>query len=185
VIAEGLDAVILHPTGVIGPFDFEPSRMGRFFLKLYDRSLPGLVDGRFDFVDVRDVAEGLIGAAERGRSGESYLLSGHQRSVRELAETAQIVTGKRPPQATAPMWLARLGTPLMRAVAAVTRTEPLYTTESLAALRANSHIDHTKAARDLGYVPRSTLETVRDLYLWFAARGVIPRDAVLTNGGSG
>ena len=123
VIAEGLDAVILHPTGVMGPFDFEPSRMGRVFLKLYQRTLPSLVGGGFDFVDVRDVVQGLIAAAQRGRSNESYLLSGHYREVAELAAMAQEVTGKKPPRLVVPIWLARLGVPVMRLVARVRGTE--------------------------------------------------------------
>ena len=47
--------MIVHPSGIIGPNDFEPSRMGRVFLDLYYRRLPSLIDGGFDWVDVRDV----------------------------------------------------------------------------------------------------------------------------------
>jgi dihydroflavonol-4-reductase len=75
-IARGLDAVILNPTGVLGREDFRPSRMGRFFLLLFRRRLPALVEGGFDWVDVRDVVAAALAAAERGRAGESYLLSG-------------------------------------------------------------------------------------------------------------
>jgi dihydroflavonol-4-reductase len=179
VIADGLDAVILHPTGVIGPIDFEPSRMGRVLLRLYRRSLPSLVAGGFDFVDVRDVAQGLIAAAKQGRGGESYLLSGHHRSITEVAAIAQGVTGKRPPRLTLPIGVVRLGVPLMRVIAAVTGSEPLYTAESLQALRGTCEIDSTKARRELGYSARSTVESVRDAYRWFADRGLIPHDAVL------
>src|SRR5690606_7878039 len=84
-VAEGLDAVVVHPSSVIGPWDFHGSRMGRFFLDLFRRRLPVLVDGGFDWVDVRDVAESLVAAAERGRRGESYLLGGCYASVRSLA----------------------------------------------------------------------------------------------------
>ena len=79
----GLDAVVVHPTGIIGPFDFEPSRMGRTLLGLRDRSLPSLVAGGFDFVDVRDVVQALLAAAERGRTGG------------ELPRTRQLDRGRR------------------------------------------------------------------------------------------
>lgn len=174
-IEEGLDAVILHPTSVIGPLDFEPSRMGRFFLHLHRRSLPSLVAGGFDFVDVRDVVEGLVAAAEAGRSGESYLLSGRHHRVRALAEIAAEVTGVPPPRLTAPMWAARLGAPIMGLVTRARRSEPLYTTESLAVLRSRVRVDHAKASAELGHRPRPTAETVRDLYRWFAERGMLSR----------
>lgn len=173
LITEGLDAVILHPTSVIGPHDFEPSRMGRFFLHLQRRSLTSLVSGSFDFVDVRDVVAGLIAAAERGRSGESYLISGHHHRIRELAGIAAEITGVPLPRFTAPMWAARLGAPVVGLVSRATRKDPLYTTESLAVLRSGARIDHTKATTDLGHRPRPTVETVADLYRWFAERGML------------
>jgi dihydroflavonol-4-reductase len=179
LIEEGLDAVIVHPTGVIGPWDFKPSRMGQVFLSLYRRKLPSLVDGGFDFVDVRDVIQGMIGAAEKGRTGESYLFSGSYRRVGELARMAEQVTGVRPPRFESPMWLARVGAPFMELAAKVTGAEPLYTAESLEALRANSRLDNTKARTELGFAPRATQESVLDVYRWFAGHGRIPADAVL------
>ncbi len=173
-IAEGLDAVILHPSGVIGPFDHRPSRMGQVFLDLYHRKLPSLVDGGFDWVDARDVANTAIAAAERGRTGESYLVSGHWKSVGELADLAHRVTGVPPPRLTSPMWLARLGAPFMERWAELTGREPLYTAESLLALRANRRYVRTKAERELGHDPRPTIESIRDIYRWFAQEGRIP-----------
>jgi dihydroflavonol-4-reductase len=178
VIAEGLDAVIAHPTAVIGPFDFVPSHMGRVLLALYRRRLPALVQGGFDFVDVRDVAAGLTAAAERGGCGESYLLSGHYCSMADLAGLAAAVTGRRPPRLTLPIGVARLGTGVMGLVARWAGTEPLYTPESLGTLRRGRPVDRAKALRDLGYRPRPTAESIGDAYRWFAERGVIPGEAV-------
>jgi len=171
LVAEGLDAVIVHPSGVIGPFDFTPSRMGHVFLDLHHRRLAGLVDGGFDFVDVRDVCRSILAAAERGRTNESYVLSGHYRTVGELAVMAETVTGVRPPRWTSPMWLARIGAPFTESYARLTRTEPLYTSESLLALRANRNYRRDKAGRELDHAPRPTETSVRDLYAWFAAAG--------------
>ena len=175
VIAEGLDAVITHPTGIIGPWDFEPSRMGQVFLDLAHRRLPSLVDGGFDFVDVRDVVQGTIAAAKKGRTNESYLLSGTYRTVGELAKAAQEVTGVRPPRTTSPMWLARVGAPFLEMAAKVTGSQPLYTAESLEALRANHLLDNQKAREELGFNPRPTAESIRDIYRWFAERDRLPR----------
>ncbi len=171
LVTEGLDAVIVHPTGVVGPFDFAPSRMGHVFLDLYHRRLPALVEGGFDWVDVRDVCNGIRAAAERGRTNESYLLSGHYHPIEVVAHTAQSVTGVAPPRLSSPMWLARIGAPFMELLAKATGSEPLYTSESLCALRANDKIIHDKAREELGHQPRPFEASVRDAYAWFASQG--------------
>jgi len=166
VIAAGLDGVIVHPSSIIGPRDSEPSRMGRFFIRLRGRSLPSLVAGGFDFVDARDVAVGMMAAAARGRKGQSYLLSGRHLSVRDLAGIARDVAGVVPPRVVLPIWLARVGIPVIAATARVRGVEPLYTSESLNALELTSRIDHGLAERDLGYTVRPVADTVRDTYTW-------------------
>jgi dihydroflavonol-4-reductase len=167
----GLHAVILNPTGVIGPFDFEPSAMGHVFLGLYHRRLPALVDGGFDFVDVRDVVNGAISAETKGRPGERYLLSGHWAKTTELAEIAASVTGRRPPRFVSPLALARLSAPLAVLVARLLKRPPLYTPASIRALGANRDINHDKAARELGYTARPLQDSVRDIYSWFQQAG--------------
>lgn len=175
VMARGLDAVILHPSGVVGPYDFGPSRMGRVLLGLYHRKLPSLLDGGFDFVDVRDVVDGLVAAADRGRAGENYLVTGHFLRVPELARLAEQITGVRPPRLNAPIWLCKLGVPVVEAYGRMRKQEPLYTRESLAVLESHGLFDWSKAQRDLGYSPRATLETIRDTYAWFDAAGMLGR----------
>ncbi|MCB2222987.1 MAG: NAD-dependent epimerase/dehydratase family protein [Actinobacteria bacterium] len=166
-IAAGLDGVIVHPTSIIGPDDHEPSRMGRFFLGLRDRTLPALVRGAFDFVDVRDVAAAMVAAAARGRRGRSYILGGRTRTVAEMAALARQIAGVRPPRLVLPRGVARLGLPFIAAAAKVRKVEPLYTAESLDALALRSRIDHGLAARELGFTARPLEDTVRDIYRWF------------------
>jgi dihydroflavonol-4-reductase len=155
VMARGLDAVILHPSGVIGPYDFGPSRMGRVFLGLYHRTLPSLIDGGFDFVDVRDVAGGLIAAASAG-AGRELPRDRAPRAVgrRRWPPRRRTITGVRPPRLNAPIWAARLGVPFFAVAGRVLRKEPLYTRESLAVLQSKHKFDWAKAQRDLGYAPR-------------------------------
>jgi dihydroflavonol-4-reductase len=181
LVEAGLDAVIVHPSGIVGPFDFAPSRMGHVFLDLFHRSLPSLIDGGFNWVDVRDVCHGILAAAERGRTNESYMLSGHYRHIAALAEAAQAVTSVRAPRLTSPMWLARVGAPFTEAWARLRHCEPLYTAESLLALRANKIYVNDKAQRELGFEPRPFEDSVRDVYAWFAAQGRLrtPPEALL------
>ncbi len=175
VMALGLEAVIVHPSGVIGPHDNGPSRMGRVFLGLYHRSLPSLVDGAFDFVDVRDVIGGMLAAAERGQPGANYILTGHDLRVAALARLAQQVTGVRSPRINAPIRALRLGVPVVEAIGRLLGKEPLYTRESLAVLDTGKRFSFARAQRELGYAPRPTLDTVRDIYAWFEQAGMLKR----------
>jgi dihydroflavonol-4-reductase len=175
--AAGLPALTLHPSGVLGPFDFKPSLMGRFLLDLHARRIPCLVRGGFDWLDARDLARTAIAAEEKGRVGESYLVSGAWASVGELASMAAAVTGVPPPTLFAPMWVARLGAQALELYGAVREKETLWTTEALAALRGAQRFDCTKAKVELGHQARPLEETVRDTYSWFEAAGMLKRSA--------
>jgi dihydroflavonol-4-reductase len=166
----GLEAVVACPTGVIGPYDFRGSLMGAV---IHDAAVakPALyVDGAYDFVDVRDVADGLIAAAENGKRGESYILSGQKITVRYLLETVREITGKHFFQLKIPFNLAKFAamfTPLYYRFANET---PRFTPYSLDVLQSNSNISHAKATRELGYKPRPIFESIRDAVKWFLER---------------
>lgn len=181
LLDEGLDAVILHPTGVIGRHDYGPSRMGTVFIDLWHRRLPALVEGGFDFVDVRDVTSALLAAADpaRGRRGESYLLTGHWRSIADIAHAAAAITGKAPPGLSTPTWLAHVGAPFMTLWSQLTGKEPLYTAESLLALDSNRDMRGDKARADLGHNPPPFEHSVYDALAWHRAAGNIDPAAPL------
>lgn len=170
VIERGLDAVVVNPSGIIGPNDPEPSRMGRTLLNIASGRLPGLIDGGFDWVDVRDVCEGVLLALERGRTGENYLLSGHWLSVSDIAGLVEEFSGRKRPWFTSPMWLARMTAPIVHGLADLTGGEPLYTPEALHALRA-SPLCNGKAVGELGFSVRPTRDSVRDALASFREQG--------------
>lgn len=183
IAEDGLDAVIVHPSAVMGPYDFKPSRMGHVLCKLYQRRLPALLDGGFDWVDARDVSAGILAAAERGRTNESYLLTGHYLTLEQLAELAQRVTGVPRPRFVCPKWVAGIGAPFMDiAVWLMRGGEPLYTSESLMPLELRMGYDHAKAERELGYTVRPLEQTLRDAYAWMLAQGVIEAKTDATRG---
>lgn len=171
-VQAGLDAVIVNPSGVIGPFDFGPSRFGQSLIAMAGGRLPALVGGGFDWVDARDVAASCIAAAERGRRGEGYLLGGRWASVAEIAAVAAAHQGRSPPWFTVPRWMASGSAPAAAWIQAQLGMEPLFTPEGLHALfHGSRHVDWGKAARELGHAPRPLEHTVRDTVDWFAAHG--------------
>ena len=166
-VADGLDAVILCPTAVTGPYDFHNSEAGRA-IRLYMQ--PGLkftVKGAYDFVDVRDAALGFILAAGRGRRGETYILGGERLTIREMAQLVWQATPGWHANLQVPLWLAYWVAGLMPFYAKLTGTQPIFTRYSLAAVGSNSHISHARASRELGFQPRPARQAVLDAVRWF------------------
>jgi dihydroflavonol-4-reductase len=170
-VERGLDAVMVFPSGIIGPYDFRLSEMGSLFADFARGRLPAYVDGAYDFVDVRDVAAGLILAAEKGRRGEGYILSGERISVRDLLTLLEQVTGVRSRARRLPMRLARLAAWFAPAYYRLRHARPRFTAYSLRVLASNCLMSSAKAARELGYAPRPLRETVRNTIEWFVATG--------------
>lgn len=163
----GLKAVITCPTGVIGPHDFRGSMMGNVIRSAAEHKPTLYVDGAYDFVDVRDVAVGLMAAAERGRRGESYILSGGKISVRYLLETVREITGRHFFQMKIPFDLARLAAHFTPWYYRLSRAIPRFTPYSLEVLQSNCNISHAKASRELSYQPRPLYESISDAIKWF------------------
>nr|NIR67609.1 NAD-dependent epimerase/dehydratase family protein [candidate division Zixibacteria bacterium]NIS48871.1 NAD-dependent epimerase/dehydratase family protein [candidate division Zixibacteria bacterium]NIU16950.1 NAD-dependent epimerase/dehydratase family protein [candidate division Zixibacteria bacterium]NIV09103.1 NAD-dependent epimerase/dehydratase family protein [candidate division Zixibacteria bacterium]NIW49949.1 NAD-dependent epimerase/dehydratase family protein [Gammaproteobacteria bact len=172
-IEKGLDAVILKPTGIIGPYDFKPSYFGRAILAFAQGKIPALVRGGFDWVDVRDVVAGMITAQQNAPSGSSYILSGHWRSVQAVADQVATLTGVPAPRIVVPLWAAYLGLPLMKLLANLQKQEPLYTRVSLDALGSDQSISRDLAEQELNFIPRPFEETIATAVHWFADNGYL------------
>ena len=172
-VDQGLDAVIVCPTGVIGPRDVKPSQMGQMFIDVAERRLWVYLDGAYDFVDIRDVAEGHILACEKGRKGECYILSGERLTVTEIMQALEEVSGVKAPTIRLPMWLARLVAPLTPIYYFFTRTEPVFTSDSIYVLTSNSDISSQKARRELGYSARPLRESIADAVRWLMQAGML------------
>lgn len=176
-IRRGLDAVIVFPSGVIGPYDYQQSQMGRLLRYLSTQGRLRLVmsfNGAYNFVDVRDVVSGMIAAAQRGRSGEGYILSGHQISLRNVILLEREAMGQRRPVIFfAPNWLVRIGAWIVKIFSRTIGIKPIFTPDSVSILESNSNISHVKATDELGYQPRPLLDTFRDSILWMQENGQI------------
>lgn len=166
-IERGLDAVIVNPTAILGPHDYKPSHMGQVLLDLFTGRFPALVEGGYNWVDVRDVVRGAMSAAEKGRKGERYILSGHYLSLREMGEATEEVSGTKMPFFVTPYRLALVGAPFVTFYNKIRGKKPLYTVESLRNLQWNKNMSCEKSERELGYMRRPIRETIADTYQWF------------------
>ncbi len=172
-VARGLNAVIVHPTAVIGPYDYGLASTSGGLVDFVRGKVPAMPNGGFDFVDARDVVDGMVAAMEKGRTGENYLLGGRYYEMTELCHILAKVVGCKPPKFTIPIWF-------MRALAAVLRLKPQrngeiavvtrFTVDSIINYR---EVSHEKAVQELGYQARPIEETLRDTFDWFAQAGMV------------
>jgi dihydroflavonol-4-reductase len=172
-IQQGLDAVIVCPTGVIGPYDFKGSEMGHLIQTFLRRKLPAGVNGAYDFVDVRDVAAGMILAAEKGTKGEVYILSGEQISIRKLFTSLEQISGTRAPFMMVPCWLARIAGVISTPFVLWHKKKPLFTAYSIDVLNSNSVVNSNKAKFALGFSARPLVDSLGDTVQWFRAEAHI------------
>lgn len=159
---EGLDAVVVHPSGILGPYDRSGNHLVQMVAEYLHGTLPACVKGGYDFVDVRDVAEGCLLAAEKGRKGECYILSDRYCEIREVLEIAGNVSGKKK-LPVLPLWMAKMAAPFIQLHARRKKRRPLYTAYSLHVLGTGERFSHKKATEELGYHPRDLKVTIRDM----------------------
>ncbi len=172
-VEQGLDAVIVHPTGVIGPNDYRISEMGQLMIDFVSGNFKVYIDGTYDFVDVRDVARGIILAGEKGQSGERYILSGEQISVRQLMLMLQEISGVKAPSLKIPLWMARIVAGFSPLYYRLAKTKPRFTSYSIDVLCSNSLICSEKARRELGFTARPARQSISDAVSWFKENGYI------------
>jgi len=170
---KGLEAVLVHPSGICGPNDFSNTHTTQMVEDYQHGRIPVATGGGYDFVDVRDVASGTLAACDKGRTGECYLLTNKYYTAKEvLCMLHELGVGKKI-RRSVPRFVAKAGLPFMSIGNKLTGTRPLYTSYSLYTLGSNSNFSHEKAAQELGYRPRELRESLRDTirFLEKQARG--------------
>lgn len=170
---DGLDAVVVHPAGIIGPNGLLKGNIVHLIVNFLSGKLPAAVKGGFDFVDVRDVAAGVVAAAEKGRKGECYILSNRYIELSEFFDTLSEVSGRRRLKHYMPMWFTRMIAPFAELFYKITGKTPLFTLYSLHTLSQNASYSHEKATRELGYKTRSLKESLYDTVVWLRKSGIV------------
>jgi dihydroflavonol-4-reductase len=167
-----VDAVIVNPTYMFGPRDARPSS-GKLILEVVRRRLPGWTPGYNNFVDVRDVARGMIGAWQKGRRGERYILAGHDMTYRRVFETIAKVADVKPPRLPAPNLIARLVGKWGDFVERRGGEPVVNSTQVRYAFTDRFRFASTKAARELGYKYGPLEPAIHDALDWFRANHML------------
>ena len=167
----GLNASVVFPSGIIGPGDVGKGSIIHMLLSFLAGKLPVAVKGGYDFVDVRDVAAGIVSCAEQGQPGHGYILSGEYATIRDILNAAKDALGIKRAVSFLPICLAKLIAPLYEK-RNLQKKQPLYFTPySVAVLDSNGRFDRSAAAAALGYAPRSLQSSIRDMVIWLKETG--------------
>lgn len=170
----GLPAVVVNPTVCFGPYDGRPTS-GTQILMIARRQMPAYVQGPINAIDVRDVALGMIRAAERGRVGERYILGNWNTTQKDLNALIARVAGVWAPLAAVPFTLARYGSKVgdwaFRTLLRKPAPVPGFFVE---VLRHMQQYDCSKAIRELDYPHHPVEQAIRDALAWFRANGYLP-----------
>lgn len=168
-----LDAVVVHPAGIVGPFDYGVSHIGQLIVDFLTGRLTAYIDGAYSFVDVRDVSAGLIRALEAGRRGECYILSGGVMPVRRLIEIIADAGGRKMIRTKLPFWFAYGSGFLSEIYYSLRRQRPLYTAYSVRTLRSNCGFSSEKAERELGmsFIPLE--RSLREMTAWIIEHNLV------------
>ena len=163
---KNLNACIIHPTGIIGPNDFGNSHLTQLVKEITSGKLFACVKGGYDFVDVRDVADGVISACENGTKGECYILSNRYITIKKLCDLICNAQGREKIKIVLPIGIAKLVAPLFEVYYNFKKQTPIFTKYSLYALSSNANFSNDKAKEKLGFKNRNIKETIKDTVEW-------------------
>lgn len=163
---KNLNACILHPSGIIGPNDFGNSHLTQLVKEVSNGKLFACVKGGYDFVDVRDVAEGVIHACQKDNKGACYILSNRYITIKELSDLICDLQGRKRIQIVLPIGLAKFIAPFFELYYNLKKQTPLFTKYSLYTLSSNSNFSNEKAKKELGFQNRDMRATIKDTIEW-------------------
>ncbi len=169
-----LATVILNSTSILGPRDYQPSLIGQAIIQFYKGRIPAILNGGYNWVDVRDVVDATLKAIDKAPPGSKFMLSGHWRNLKQLGTLIAENGGAPCPRFTVPFWLARFGARFLNYFSTGKTGDQLFTVASLETLQ-HSHrdISNKKARAVLGFNPRPFDKTLADTIDWFRDQKLI------------
>lgn len=172
----GLDAVIVNPAYMLGPWDWKPSS-GRMLLAVARGRGMLAPSGGNSFCHVGDVAAGMLAALDRGRTGERYILGGQEVSYQDAWRVFADVACARRPIGVAPPWMLRAAGKAGDLWTRISRHEPNVNSAAISLALLARHLAGTRAAAELNYFPRPYRQGVEEAWEWFCQFGYAPRRA--------
>ncbi len=169
-IKRGLDAVILNPAQIVGPYDYNYTPL--MFDTIKKGGMFAVPKGSTVCGHVKDYARAHVAAFDKGRTGERYLLGGVHATYGELFQSIGRIVNKKTPTAAFPPWLMSAIAVVMDKVSQITNKEPLLCPEKVILMNNPVRISSKKAERELGFTTCSLDEMFSDCYEWMKKAGL-------------
>ncbi len=169
----GLPVVIVNPAVVIGVRDIKPTPSGEIILNILNRKMPGYVDTGMNFVDVEDVARGHILAAQKGKTGERYILGNENMTFKKFCDLVADVGGVKGPQRKFSRSMVISMAYLARVISAVNHKPPFMQMAMAKGIGKNAYCDCSKAVKVLGMPQTPLRKTVEKAVKWFRDNGYV------------
>lgn len=170
-VKDGLNAVIINPAHIIGPYD--PQNWAQLLISVYKDDLPGIPGGMGTFCHVDDVVDAHIAAVDKGSVGENYLLGGEEARFIDVINMLEDLFERKKSTKTTPNWVLKLGSIVFGIGAIFTNKEPQITPEKFELVTGTICCNFEKAQKDLGYQHRPMKESFSDSYQWLKQEGII------------
>lgn len=170
---KGLHGCVVLPSGILGPEDPSISETTKTVIEIIKGEMPAGIDGTFNLCDVRDLAQGIILAAEKGRDGNSYILGNDAITFKQFSKVLMEESGCVPIKHFLPIKAAYLLSGIIEKVSKLKGEKPLMTTFSVYNLARNNVFDSSKAKVELGYTTRPYEETIHDQVQWLKTAALI------------
>ncbi len=169
--ADGAPIVIVNPTAPIGDHDWKPTPTGKIIVDFLTNRLPAFVDTGLNLVDARDVAQGHILAAEKGKPGERYILGCEDLTLEQILQRLAKIANKPAPKVKLPYVIAYAAGVISTGIANITGKEPMAPLEGVRMARKKMFVTHAKATRELGFQPGSVDTALERAIHWFQESG--------------
>jgi dihydroflavonol-4-reductase len=170
----GLAMCSTHPGLILGPRFTKPSESVRQVADFLNQGTPLYFEGGFGVVDAEDVARGSLAAMEKGRSGERYILSGENVTVKGLFDILAELTGLPAPKLKAPVAVVRWIAGAMELGSKLTGSRPMLDRSQVDEFAGHyGYFSSAKAERELGYRYLSARETLARTVAWLIDHGFV------------
>lgn len=172
-VSKGLDVVIVNPSTPIGENDIKPTPTGQIIVEFLNRKIPAYVDTGLNLIDVRDVAEGILLAGERGKSGERYILGNQNVTLKEMLDMLSEITGLPASRIKMPYSIAWGAVGIENLIAQAMQREPKHPFEAVKMAKYKMFFDASKAVRELGLPQSSVRVALQRAVDWFRVNGYV------------
>ncbi|GMV81197.1 MAG: epimerase [Planctomycetota bacterium] len=170
-LSKRLPIVVVNPTAPVGERDVKPTPTGDMIVRFLRRKMPAVIDTGLNLIDVRDCADGHLRAAERGRTGQRYILGCRNQTLLDICQSLGRITGLKPPSVTMPWFVAYLAGFFDTKISLLRGKTPSISLESVRMAKKRMFVDGSKAVRELALPQTPPEEALSRAVQWFRANG--------------